>query len=164
MSTRELEASEVSGRGSQSASGIGSEGLTGCEGMTYMTRTSKSGRRKLTAGEKVLAKTILRAAKQGRLEGLLEGKENASSASPVVLNFDEILSKLDDEKRRPLAVMFYNRESNSLQFHRAKGVELHEFISIVRQYLYPYYAMSEEEAAALRLERAKAVLREQEAR
>lgn len=123
-----------------------------------MKRTSKSGRRKPPAGEKDLAKTILR--------DLLETKENASPASPAVLNlnFDEILSKLDDGKRRPLAVMFYNRESNSLAFRRAKGVELHEFIGIVRQYLDPYYAMSKEEAAALRLERAKAVLREQEAR
>ena len=84
---------------------------------------------------------------------------------PVIeLNFNDVLSRLDDEQRKPLAVMFYNRESKSLEFHRANGVELQEFVSIVRQYLDPYYGMSEEEAAALRLERAKAVLREQEAR
>lgn len=79
----------------------------------------------------------------------------------VNLNFNDVLSRLDDGQRRPLAVVFYNRKSKSLEFHRANGVELQEFVGIVRQYLDPYFAMSEEEAAALRLERAKAVLREQ---
>jgi hypothetical protein len=43
------------------------------------------------------------------------------------------------EKRRLLAIMFYNTERQALEFDRAEGVELQEFIDIVRLYLKPDY-------------------------
>jgi hypothetical protein len=44
-----------------------------------------------------------------------------------------------DDKRRPLAIMFYNTEKKALEFDRAEGVDLQEFIDIVRLYLKPDY-------------------------
>jgi len=47
------------------------------------------------------------------------------------------LAMSPDEKRRPLAIMFYNAESKAVEFDRVDGVDLLEFIDIVRLYLKP---------------------------
>jgi hypothetical protein len=41
------------------------------------------------------------------------------------------------EKRRPLAIMFYDAEKQALEFDRAEGVGFQEFIDIVRLQLSP---------------------------
>jgi hypothetical protein len=41
--------------------------------------------------------------------------------------------------RRPLATMFYNYKTKALEFDRVQGVDLQEFIDIVRLYLKPDY-------------------------
>jgi hypothetical protein len=43
------------------------------------------------------------------------------------------------EKRRPLAIMFYDAEKKEIQFDRAEDVGAQEFIDIVRLYLKPDY-------------------------
>ena len=55
-------------------------------------------------------------------------KEMSTMTRTVVvnLNFNDVLSRLDDGQHRPLAVVFYNRKSKSLEFRRAKGVELQD--------------------------------------
>ena len=63
------------------------------------------------------------------------------------------------DKTVPLGLMFYNPENECISFSRTPGVDLDEFISVIRL-LNPYYGMTKEAADALRLQRAKDALRE----
>jgi len=53
-----------------------------------------------------------------------------------------ILSVSANEKRVPLAIMFYEPEKKALQFDRAAGIGLKEFVGIMRQF-FPNYGLPE---------------------